>query len=73
MIEKLNPVEVSAIVVGSLLLTLLVFFSGFIVGWLRSRFRQWRGGGSGGGSGAGEQNGVEFSKLDALVSNSEEL
>jgi hypothetical protein len=68
MIEKLNPVEVAAIVVGSLLLTLLVFFSGFLIGWLRSRFRQWRNGGDSDLSGA-----VEFSKLDALVSQKPEI
>ncbi len=69
MIEKLNPVEVVAIVIGSLLLTLIVFLSGFLIGWLRSRFRQWQGGGV-----AGEDSqAVEFSNLEALVSQKPEI
>jgi len=62
LVERLSPVQISAIVVGSLALTLLVFFSGFIVGWVRQKYQSWRGAG-----GSGE-SGVEFSNLQSLVS-----
>lgn len=67
LVEKLNPGEISAIIVGSLLLTLLVFFSGYIVGWCRSKFKSWRARSNEMG---GEQ---EFTKLDSLVEKSVEL
>lgn len=70
MVARLSPAEISAIVVGSLALTLLVFFSGFIVGWIRSKYRAWRSSGSGEG---GLANEVEFSNLDSLVQASEEI
>jgi hypothetical protein len=37
MVERLTPAQISGIVVGSLALTLLVFFSGFIIGWFRNK------------------------------------
>jgi hypothetical protein len=67
MIEKLNPTEIAAIIVGSLILTLLVFFSGFIFGWLRSRFKQWKG------KGDNDGGAVEFSKLDNFASTRPEI
>ena len=70
MVERLSPVEISAIVVGSLALTLLVFFSGFIIGWVRSKFVSWR---NSGGVAQGLNRDVEFSNLDSLVGASEEL
>ena len=70
LVERLSPVEISAIVIGSLSLTLLVFFAGFIIGWVRSKFTAWRSGGSQPLTG---DNDVEFSNLDSLVGATEEL
>ncbi len=72
LVERLSPAAISAIVIGSLSLTLLVFFSGFIVGWLRNKYLSWRRGGGGGGDG-GDSSAVEFAKLDSLVSQTPDL
>ena len=70
--QRLSPLEISAIVVGSLLLTLLAFFSGYIVGWLRQKYKSWRMAinGEDGADGGGA---VEFAKLDSLISNKPDL
>lgn len=67
MVEKLSPGEISGIIVGALALTLLVFFSGYIVGWCRNQYKSWK---SRKNTLGGEQ---EFSKLDSLVEDSVEL
>jgi hypothetical protein len=68
LVERLSPGEISMIVIGSLLLTLLVFFSGFIIGWLRNKYRTWRGAG-----GEDSSSVVEFAKLDSLVTTTVDL
>lgn len=67
LVPKLSAGQISGIVVGSLALTLLVFFSGFIVGWLKQKYNKWRGGG------ASNTSTASFTKLDNLVENSVEL
>ncbi len=57
----------TGIVIGSLALTLVVFFSGFIIGWLRQRYQSWRR------QEADASGGVEFSRLDSLVSTDVEI
>lgn len=65
MVAKLTPAQISGIIIGSLALTLLVFFSGFIVGWLRNKFVSWKN------RGASPDSGAAFTKLDTLVTSKE--
>lgn len=41
LVEKLSPAAIAGIVLGSLAITLVVFFSGFVIGWLRQKYLNW--------------------------------
>jgi hypothetical protein len=41
LVERLSPGAIAGIVLGSLAITLVVFFSGFVIGWLRQKYLNW--------------------------------
>lgn len=68
LVPKLNGGEIAGIVVGSLAATLIVFSSGFVIGWLRQKFTAYRN-----NQADGAASGVEFARLDSLVTGDPEL